>query len=226
MIIIPARGGSKGIPNKNLQDFHGETLIRRAAITASEVCETYVTTDSDDIALEGRIGGAKSIIQPANVSGDIHLSELALEYALSQIEKLPEYFIFMQCTCPLTAPEDIKGAIKAYEENNADTLVTVAESITTPFMWQDHTQSAVNSAMAIGHDRSKRLRRQEIKHQNYIENGAFYIINTAGFLSTKRRFFGKTWMYEMPKYRSLDVDTIEDLELAKAFWEISNERLC
>lgn len=213
--IIPARGGSKGISDKNIRKVNGQSLIQRAVLTARkavQIAEVYVTTDSDKIAEEAKISGAKIIRQPKAISEDDCLSEFALLYALNQISENAPFFVFMQCTCPLTLPEDVDLAIDHYNSMNADTLVTVAESITTPFVWQEDSDQ---SAIAVGHDASKRLRRQEITSLNYIENGAFYIISTNGFVRHKRRFFGKTVMYKMPTMRSLDIDTEMDLKLAE-----------
>lgn len=218
IVIIPARGGSKGIRGKNLKQVCSLTLIARAvwnAKRATKVDSVYVTTDCDEIADQARVYGATVIKQPSEISQDNCLSELALEYALGQIQNPPSFFVFMQCTCPLTLPEDIDGAINHYMNVNADTLVTVSESITTPFVWQEDTTIKDGTALAIGHDPSRRLRRQEIKNLNYIENGAFYIIDTWMFLKTKSRFFGKITMYKMPTSRSLDIDTEQDLKIAK-----------
>lgn len=212
-VIIPARGGSKGLTNKNLRLVRGESLIARAVETARKaqsVDLVCVTTDSDAIALEARKYRAQVIIQPDSVSGDDCLSELALFYALTQLRYHPRFFIFMQCTCPLTRPEHLDAAVGYYCATDADTLVTVSESITTPFIWQEEDGIAI----PIGHDSSHRLRRQEIERLNYIENGAFYIINTRKFMAIKERFFGKIVMYKMPSDASLDIDTKADLGLA------------
>lgn len=223
IVIIPARAGSKGIPDKNIQKIHDESLIAHAVSTAKHakcVKDVYVTTDGADISKEAKHAGATVISQPAEISQDDCLSEVALLFALNQITNHPEFFIFMQCTCPLTLSEDIDAAVAYYKTVKADTLVTVAESITTPFIWQEDSTIPDGTALAIGHSSRKRLRRQEIKQLNYIENGAFYIININGFLQYKERFFGKIVMHKMPTKRSLDIDSETDLELAKMMMEL------
>ena len=104
--IIPARGGSKGIPNKNLQTVGGVTLLARtisACLKSESIATVYVSTDSDDISAVALNNGAQVIRRPADISGDTASSESALLHALDQIEKttlLPNNMLFAQCTSP------------------------------------------------------------------------------------------------------------------------------
>jgi CMP-N-acetylneuraminic acid synthetase len=104
--IIPARGGSKGIPDKNLQTVGGVSLLARtisACLQSDSITTVYVSTDSDRIAEVASNCGAQVIRRPVEISGDKASSESALLHALGEIEKetsLPQNVLFAQCTSP------------------------------------------------------------------------------------------------------------------------------
>jgi N-acylneuraminate cytidylyltransferase len=121
-----------------------------------------------------------------------------------------DLLVFLQCTAPLTLPEDIEGTIQALLEENADSALAV-----TPcyhFLWRHNKQKG---AVGINHDKSVRPLRQEREPQ-YIETGAVYAMHTRGFLAARHRFFGKTAMYVMPSERCLEIDEPGDLFVAEA----------
>jgi N-acylneuraminate cytidylyltransferase len=209
LAVIPARGGSKGIPYKNVKLVMGRPLISymiMAAESSKYITDLFVSTDDREIG-EIAIGfGAKVYWRPPEISGDRAKSEDAVLNALSQHPEVPDLTVMLQCTSPLTIGEDIDGTIKTLLDNNADTSLAV-----TPFhyfLWNQNGEG-------INHDKTVRLSRQEREDQ-FLETGAVYVMRTQGFLERKHRFFGKTSLYIMPKERVLEIDEPVDLTIAKA----------
>lgn len=214
IVIIPARGGSKGVPRKNVRPVAGKPLIAwniEAARGAQAIDQVVVSTDDDEIAAVSERFGARVIRRPSEISGDAASSESALLHVLSVLQRentLPDEIIFMQCTSPLTESQDIDNCIKKFEEVGADSAFTAKEFFY--FIWK---QQPDGSADGINHDKRFRPRRQDREPQ-YEENGAIYVMNTRGFLKAKHRFFGKTVMSLMPESRCFEIDTEFDLEVA------------
>lgn len=210
--IIPARGGSKGIPNKNLQTVGGVTLLARtisACLKSESIATVYVSTDSDDIAAVALNNGAQVIRRPADISGDTASSESALLHSLNEIEKtssLPKNVLFAQCTSPFITHTDIDGILDLLKDHDSALTVTHNHA----FIWRrDNTGNAIG----INHDSSIRLPRQQLDPE-YKETGALYAMNIDQFRKCGHRFFGRIGMYEVPADRSMEIDEPEDLRLA------------
>ncbi|MCC6355451.1 MAG: acylneuraminate cytidylyltransferase family protein [Verrucomicrobiae bacterium] len=219
LAIIPARGGSKGVPRKNLRPVGGRSLLAtcvasaRGATLVSRVC---VSTDDDEIAAAAIAAGAEVVRRPAEISGDAASSESALLHALSALEAAegyrPDILAFLQCTSPFVMPEDVDGAIALVADGRADSALTAFRS--DLFLWRlDEGAGAVG----INHDKSRRPLRQE-RSPEFAENGAVYAMRVPGFVEARHRFFGKTLIHEMPRERSLEIDAEEDLTLANALF--------
>jgi YrbI family 3-deoxy-D-manno-octulosonate 8-phosphate phosphatase len=216
LAIIPARGGSKGIPRKNVLSVAGKPLLAwniEAACAASRVNRVVVSTDDPEIAAVARRFGADVVDRPAEISGDRASSEAALLHVLEHLDASegyrPEVVVFLQCTSPLTASEDIDGTIEAMEREGADTALAVI-----PFHYFLWKPDAAGGAVGINHDKRVRPMRQDREPQ-FLESGAIYVMKTDGFRETKHRFFGKTAMYEMPAERRWEIDDPVDLEIAE-----------
>src|SRR3989339_503263 len=127
--IIPARGGSKGIPRKNLMDFSGRPLLYwsvRQSVDSTLVDATYVTSDSDEILDQAQSWGALPIRRPDELSSDTSSSESALLHALDEIGDDVDTTVFLQATSPLRKPDDINNAIKMFKSGPADSLFSGA----------------------------------------------------------------------------------------------------
>ena len=210
--IIPARGGSKGIPNKNLQTVGGVTLLARtisACLKSESIATVYVSTDSDDIAAVALNNGAQVVRRPADISGDTASSESALLHSLNEIEKtssLPKNVLFAQCTSPFITHTDIDGILDLLKDHDSALTVTHNHA----FIWRrDNTGNAIG----INHDSAIRLPRQQLDPE-YKETGALYAMNIDQFRKCGHRFFGRIGMYEVPADRSMEIDEPEDLRLA------------
>jgi len=214
--IIPARGGSKGIPGKNLQKIQGRSLLTRAvdaARTSRSVDKVFVSTDDALIAQEARAAGAEVIDRPAAIAGDTASSESALLHGLETLEAqgkaLPELLVFIQCTSPFITAADVDGTVAALRDAGADTAHTVTG--THGFLWK---VSQEDGAVGVNHDKRSRPRRQD-REPEFLETGAVYAMRIEGFRKAKHRFFGKTALYEMPVARAMEIDDPEDLRRAR-----------
>ena len=220
--IIPARGGSKGVPGKNLRPVGGVPLVARAVRTclaADRIDAAYVTTDDPAIADVARRAGAEVIVRPTDLSGDTATSEAALDHAVGVIterDRQPEVIAFVQCTSPFINPDDLDRAVEMITAGRADSVLSAIE--TYEFLWRDADPAvAAGSGPMIGqnHDAGYRPLRQQ-RRPDFRETGAFYVMRTAGFLTHRHRFFGRTGVVNVSEFGSLEIDTVEELHLADA----------
>lgn len=224
--VIPARGGSKGLPGKNIRLFAGKPLLAymiEAAQTASLVNKVFVSTDSEEIAAVAGHYGAEVIIRPESISGDTASSEAALLHALEHFEKtekLPDILLLLQCTAPFTAPEDINGTIQTMLNNKADSALAVVPF--HHFLWREDS----GKASGINHDGKERKRRQDMEPQ-YLEAGSVYAMRVPAFLAEKTRFCGVTSMYVVEEHhRCAEIDDAADFyqcEAMQAWFTLSRE---
>lgn len=214
--IIPARGGSKGIPGKNLRYIAGRPLVVHAvhaALNCGKVDRVAVSTDDPGIAAAAQSAGAEIIWRPADISGDTASSESALLHGLGQWRAAgftPDYLLFLQCTSPLTQAGDIARLIDHTVASNADTSFTGVA--THRFIWKE---DATGNWIGINHDKARRPRRQD-RAPEIMENGAAYLMKTPGFLEAKHRFFGKTVCLELPPHHGIEIDEEFDLQLLQS----------
>ncbi len=210
--LIPARGGSKGIPGKNLKICGGLPLIAHS-IKRSLACElidrTVVTTDDPEIAGVAREFGAEvPFTRPAELAVDTSSTESAVEHALDTLEKdegyLPDAVMLLQPTSPLRTAGDLTGAIELMEAEQADSLLSVFEN--SHFLWSGRTKEPINYRYL------ERPRRQD-KEWEFIENGSIYLTRVGTFRKHRNRLGGKIAMYVMPGWRSSEIDEPGDLDL-------------
>jgi N-acylneuraminate cytidylyltransferase len=216
LAIIPARGGSKGIPGKNVKQLAGKSLIAHtieSAHRATHVHRIIVSTDSPQIAEIAKEYDAEIVYRPVEISTDNSSSESALLHVLEHLHQTeaynPDLVIFLQCTSPLTAPEDIDGVVDALTDSSADTALSVAPF--HYFLWEIDESG---DASGINHDKKVRLLRQA-RNPQYIETGAVYVLKADLFREHKHRFFGKTAIYVMPNERCCEIDDPVDFSVAE-----------
>ncbi|PVB63331.1 acylneuraminate cytidylyltransferase family protein [Labrenzia sp. 011] len=215
--IIPARGGSKGIPGKNLKPFLGVPLIVhsiRAALAAQTVADVVVSSDDSRILEVAEKAGATGVLRPEDISGDEASSEAALLHAAGACRACDdaETLVFLQCTSPLTTQDEIDLVVRARERLAADTAFSVVE--VHAFLWEIAPDG---TGIGVNHDASKpRQRRQDRPHQ-FRETGAIYALRKSGFLKARQRFFGKSVPVVLPEATEIDLDTPRDWIALEAF---------
>ncbi|MBT2445736.1 N-acetylneuraminate synthase family protein [Streptomyces sp. ISL-43] len=215
--MIPARGGSKGVPGKNLADVGGVPLVVRAVracLGAGSVTDVLVSTDSEAIGAAARGAGAVVLRRPARISGDTATSEAALLHALDAFEELHsvtvDVVLLVQCTSPFVTACDVESVAAAVASGAADCALTAAPF--HGFLWRT---SPDGSGAGVNHDTSYRPRRQD-RPQDLLETGAAYAMNAAGFRTARHRFFGRTVPVATDPARVLEIDDPHDLARARA----------
>ncbi|MER5822797.1 N-acylneuraminate cytidylyltransferase [Streptomyces mirabilis] len=220
LAVIPARGGSKGVPAKNLLPVGGVPLVARAVRESRATrldTDVVVSTDDQAIAAAAREAGAEVVLRPAAIAGDTATSEAAVLHALDAHEALHgsavDVVLLVQCTSPFITREDIDGVAGAVVENGADTALTVANF--HGFIWHDAADESAEGGNGVNHDKSFRPRRQD-RPQDLLETGAAYAMDAAGLREHQHRFFGRTELVRTDPARVLEIDDPHDLARARA----------
>lgn len=214
--IIPARGGSRGVPRKNVLPVGGVPLVARAvaaARAAARVDVVVVTTDDPEIAETARIAGARVVERPADLAGSTASSESALLHALDALEAggiTATTVVFLQATSPFIEPAAIDRGVEMVTGGAFDSVFSAYE--TYGFLW---ARDATAHATAINHDASHRPRRQD-REPHYLETGAFYVFDAPGFRRARHRFFGAIGIVEVPEQSAVEIDDHSQLALARA----------
>jgi len=211
-VIIPARGGSKGIPGKNIKNFEGKPLITHTidyALTSKHLINNIiVSTDDDQIAAISKASGVGIIERPKHLATDTASTESVIEHAIPLIKPNPDILILLQPTSPLRPKGSLETAINKFIDGNYDSFLSL--SPTHNFFW-----SITDDFAKAKYDFNNRPRRQDITESdiNYIENGSIYIFTTTHFTSTKNRLGGKIGYIIFEEEFSHEVDTPQDLKI-------------
>ncbi|MBY8881908.1 cytidylyltransferase domain-containing protein [Actinacidiphila acidipaludis] len=218
LAVIPARGGSKGVPGKNLAPVGGIPLITRAvrACTgARRVGAVVVSTDDPVIAEVARSAGAEVVLRPAAIAGDTATSEAAVLHAMDAHTAMTgataDVVLLVQCTSPFITTAEVDGVVAAVTEDGADTALTVAPF--HGFVWRE--TGASGGGTGVNHDKATRPRRQD-RPRDLLETGAVYGMRADGFRAAGHRFFGRTALVHTDPARVLEIDEPADLERARA----------
>ena len=215
--VIPARGGSKGVPGKNLRRVGGVPLVVRAvrACQAATLVDlVVVSTDDDAIAAAAAAAGAQVVRRPAALAGDTASSESALLHALHALDAAPQVLVFVQCTSPFLDPADLDAGVTLVADGSADSAFAAVE--TFEFLWRQQSGTAGPALVSgVNHDAAYRPRRQD-RTPDWRETGAFYVLDVAGFRRAQHRFFGRTAAVAVPEHRALEIDTPAELAMAQS----------
>jgi len=216
--IILARGGSKGIPNKNIISFCGKPLVVwsiQQALSSKKIDKVYVSSDDKKILDLSWQFGAHGIKRPKVLARDTSTSEEALLHAIDQIEALSlrpvDAVVFLQPTSPLRDTFDIDGAIEDFIKNKLDSLFSAA--LLDDFcIWKKNGVHTIS----YSYDYKHRGRRQE-RDPLYLENGSIYIFKPKILRKYCNRLGDKIGMHLMDYFKSYEIDKIEDLEICEFF---------
>ena len=210
--VVPARGGSKGVPGKNLTRVGGRSLVARAvdaALAAPHVDLVVVSTDDPLVAEAAAAAGARVVDRPAELAGDTASSESAVLHALDELGADPDVTVLVQCTSPFLDPEVLDAAVAEVLDGGADVVFSAAP--THAFLWRTADDGA---AHGVNHDPAHRPRRQD-RRPDLLETGAFYVMRTTGLRATGRRFTGRVHAALVPELSAVEVDVPDDLVLAR-----------
>jgi N-acylneuraminate cytidylyltransferase len=221
--IIPARGGSKGIPLKNLILFGRKPLIYHTikASLNSKINRTIVSTDNLEISKIATKYGAEVIIRPKKLANDKSQIEPVIKYILDYLIKkenyIPDLVILLQNTSPLRTSKHIDKAVEFFNKNNFDSVLS--GFISHSLIWQVKNKTV----KPINYNPLNRQNRQDMKNQ-FIENGAIYITKNKLFNKTNCRVSGKIGVFEMSEESSLQIDSTHDILFAEQILKMRHKK--
>jgi len=215
--VILARGGSKGIPGKNIIDFCGKPLLAwtiEQCLQAESVNSVWVSSDDKPILAVAEKYGAKLIERPVEISDDFTTSESAWLHAVNYLEKrkiITDVLLAPQATSPLRTSDDIEKAISTFENEKLDSLfsASIAEDL---YYWERTKDGGLNS---VNYDYLNRKRRQDF-HPQIIENGSFYLFKPDILKKENNRFGGKIGYSKMEFWKMFEIDTLDDLRMCSS----------
>lgn len=218
LALIPARGGSKGLPGKNIKPLLGKPLIAytiEAAKASRYVDQIIVSTDDDAIAAVAQEHGAHiPFMRPASLAGD---EARALDVYLYTIDRLEqergikiEEFVVLLPTVPLRSSADIDGAIELFRSKGADSVVSYTPE-QHPISWHRYLDDELRFEDIF--EPNKLLNRQELR-KSYYPNGAIYVFKSS-LIRQQKYYTAASYAYLMPRNRSVDIDSLEDFEYAE-----------
>jgi CMP-N,N'-diacetyllegionaminic acid synthase len=220
LALIPARGGSKGLPGKNIRPLLGKPLMAysiEAALKAASVSRVIVSTDTEDIAEVARACGAEvPFLRPAELATDTALALDNYVYTLNRLSseggaKIEELIVLLPTT-PLRNAADIDAAIALFRSKQADSVISYFEA-PHPVQWYRFIDDAgvIRSVFPEG----DRLANRQKERIAYLPNGAIYIFKSDLLIKQQTYYSDRTFPYIMPAERSVDIDNLFDFELAE-----------
>ena len=214
LAIIPARGGSKGLPGKNIRPLNHKPLIAytiEEAIKSKQITRVIVSTDSKEIAHVSESYGAEiPFLRPEEWATDTASSADVVIHALKYLKEkenyVPDYIMLLQCTTPFKTSEDMDGAIEKCMEEQMDAVVSICEAEVNPYWTVKFEGNRLTDVIEGGNAITSR---QQLPIA-YRLNGGIYGIKTEIFLKHKDFMPPQTTGYVMSQSRSVDIDTLED----------------
>lgn len=219
LIIIPARGGSKGIPRKNIKPLNGRPLIYYAIDTARVITsDENICVSTDDIEIKSVVenyGLKVPFLRPAELSTDTAGTYEVLLHVLNFYEKQGRHYdkvLLLQTTSPFRTAEQVKEALKLFDKTNADMVVSVKECPSNPYY--NVFEEDENGFLHVCKGDGNIFRRQDAP-KVYEYNGAIYIMDVEKLKTTHMHKMQKRVKYIMDAQSSFDLDTIQDWVMAE-----------
>ena len=221
LATVCARGGSKGLPGKNLRPLLGSSLVERAVFQALDTKLfdlVVVSSDEHDILNEGRSAGAGLVLErPAHLASDTASKMSAIQHAVHKAESNFgshfETIVDLDATSPLRSLEDIKGAVTLLEENQVSSVITGSLARKIPYF----NMVEINDAgyVVLSKPTSPVIERRQDCPPCYDMNAAVYVWRREMFMQNPMVFYPDTMIYVMPEQRSYDIDTALDFEFVE-----------
>ena len=229
--FIFARGGSKGLPGKNIRLLGGKPLIAWSiehALAVKRIERVIVSTDSEEIAAVAREYGAEvPFIRPAELARDDSPEWLAwrhaLKYLLDRAGALPEVMVSVPTTGPLRLPLDIENCLDEFEKGNADMVVTVSDAHRSPYFNMVKT-NADGTVGLVNPPQSNIARRQDAPAVFDMATVA-YVVRPEFVMTHNTVFEGRVRAVHVPTERAIDIDTLLDFQIAECLLNIREKKL-
>ena len=206
--IIPARGGSKGLPKKNIKELAGKPLIAYSiavSLQSQNIDRTIVSTDDLEIKKVAEDLGAEVIMRPDDLATDKSPMEPVLIHVVNHLSNTEKYdcdaVVLLQPTCPLRSVNDVDQAVKIFFEKKADSVVSVFED----YYYSWFGEIAGTGEFVPQYEYQHRTRRQEITPK-YHEIGSIYVMSKELLLTEQCRMGGKIFPYILDKRKAIDID--------------------
>lgn len=229
--FIFARGGSKGLPGKNIRTLGGKPLIAWSiehALAVKRIERVIVSTDSEEIAAVAREYGAEvPFIRPAELARDDSPEWLvwrhALNYLLGKDGALPEVMVSVPTTAPLRLPVDIENCLDEYEKGDADMVITVTDAHRSPYfnMVKVNADETVGLVMPA---QSAIVRRQDAPTV-YDMTTVAYVARPEFIMTHNATFAGRVRAVHVPTERAIDIDTLLDFQIAECLLNVRKQKL-
>jgi len=220
LAIIPARGGSKGLPRKNIKLLNGLPLICysiKAALASNLIDRVIVSTDDNEIASVAKNYGAevpfmRSIELASDESMVVDTYLEAVDWVAKKNSILIESFVALLPTAPLRTSKDIDDAVKIFKDKKANSVISVVEA---PFPLHWNRRITKEGLLENYSPEFNAVKNRQAFEKTYIPNGAVYVFQTEVLRSTREYYTNKTYPYLMPIERSVDIDSLLDFEWAE-----------
>ncbi len=217
LAIIPARGGSKRLPRKNLLDLHGKPLIAwsiEAGLNCRYIDKVVVSSDDDEILEISQKFGADILKRPTELANDTAKSFDAIEHTIKSLKLYYDYIVLLQPTSPLRESKHIDESIELLEKKDADAVISVCEVEHSP-LWSNTLDDTL-SMKGFLRDEVLHKRSQDIE-KYYRINGAIYICKTEKLIEEKSFFLkDNIFAYVMDRESSVDIDEEVDFKITKS----------
>ena len=215
--IILARGGSKGLPKKNILDFSGLPLVGWSiiqALNSKEINSVYLSSDSEEIISIGEKYGAQIIKRPSEFAQDNSKSEDAILHAIKVIDKDIDTITMLEPTAPLRKINDIDDALNMFFEKNWDSCFSGA-TLEDFLIWKKDKK---NNLVSVNYNYKIQGPRQE-REPDFVENGALYIFKPKIILKEKNRFGGKIGLFPNHFWQSFEIDDLEGFKFVELIFD-------
>lgn len=228
--FIFARGGSKGLPGKNIRPLAGKPLIAWSiehALAVKRIDRVIVSTDSEAIvAVAQKYGAEVPFIRPAELARDDSPEWLAWRHALNYLQEkdgvLPAAMVSLPATAPLRSPLDIENCLDEFEKGDADIVITVSEAHRSPYFNMVKTNEDGTVGLVIP-PQSAIARRQDVPVVYDMATVA-YVIRPEFVLTKNALFEGRVRAVKVPTERAVDIDTLLDFQMAECFLKVGTQK--
>jgi CMP-N-acetylneuraminic acid synthetase len=228
--FIFARGGSKGLPRKNIRPLNGKPLIAWSiehALSVKRIKRVIVSTDSDEIAELARQYGAEvPFMRPAELAADNSPEWLAWRHALSYLREstgeLPEVMVSVPTTAPLRLPIDIENCLDEYEKGDADMVITVTDAHRSPYF--NMVKTNADGSVGLVNPPQPAIARRQDAPVVYDMATVCYVANPVFVMTHNATFEGKVKAVNIPAERAIDIDTLLDFQIAESLLNIREHK--
>ena len=228
--FIFARGGSKGLPGKNIRLLGGKPLIAWSiehALSVKRIHRVIVSTDSEDIANVARHYGAEvPFMRPAELARDDSPEWLAWRHALNYLRettgKLPDAMVSVPTTAPLRSPIDIENCLDEYEKGDVDMVITVTDAHRSPYF--NMVKINADGTVGLVNPPQSAIARRQDAPLVYDMATVCYVTNPEFVLTHNAAFDGRVKAVHVPTERAIDIDTLLDFQIAESLLNIREQK--